>query len=241
VPRPPRMLERSEISPEDLEFYDRHAACWLLRSEDSRTTEPLAFQKALTYWPAWAAKRAEQSVMVRSWGEREGSYSHADREWINIVFWVDWGTNVQMSPAGQNGHIPIALGVGVRLEAIEALRAGREEELTDDERLLTTYIRQVASRTVTDETWDAMERRFGTVHGVVQYTMAIINMVGTILMHKAFGDPEISEEGLDELIREFREGRGKIPDNWREIACGAARAARLRALPRPTYPYPDWP
>ena len=90
-------------------------------------------------------------------------YSHADREFVDEVISADWGYDVVLPL-----HIPDALASGVRLEAIEALRSGRDDLLTDDERFLATFIRQVESRTLTDESWERMVKRIG-LRGAVEY------------------------------------------------------------------------
>ena len=53
-----------------------------------------------------------------------------------------------------------AVASGVRLEAVEALRYGHEEDLNDDERLLVGYIRQVVTGTVDDETFAALLNQY---------------------------------------------------------------------------------
>ena len=111
----------------------------------------------------------------------------------------------------QRTHIPDALAVGVRIEAIEALRSGREEELTDDERELAAYIRDVVKGTVSDESYAAMERRFGT-RGAAEYTIFIGFLQMTIRLHQAFGVPELRDAEMDEMLRAFREGRRELDD-----------------------------
>ena len=123
-----------------------------------------ALDGVLLHSPPFAANRQDISSLVRVAGERDNSYSHADREFVDQVLAVELGTNVV-----QRLHVPDAIAVGVRIEAIDALRAGDDDALTDDERLLATYIRQVVGGTVDDETWDAMELRLGT-RGLVEYT-----------------------------------------------------------------------
>lgn len=61
-------------------------------------------------------------------GNYEGTYSHADREFVDQIMMHDLGTY-----AFRRLHTNDALSAGVRLEAIEAIRAGREDEvLTED-------------------------------------------------------------------------------------------------------------
>jgi hypothetical protein len=144
--------------------------------------------------------------LVRTAGERDDTFSHADRELVDQVLSADWRTNVVLGI-----HIPDAVAVGVRIEAIEALRDGREEELTDDERLLATYIRQVVTGTVQDETFAAIEQRLGT-RGAVEYTVFVAFLMCTIRLFQAFGVPAPSDEEVAEMIRGFRDGTREVPD-----------------------------
>ena len=117
-------------------------------------------------------------------------------------------------------HLHDAVAVGVRVEAIEALRAGREEELTDDERELTEYIRQVRDGRVTDESFAAMERRLGR-RGVVEYTGFIMFLVLTIRLIEAFtGATGPTDEQIDEWIREYKEGTRQAPDAKQSLRIG---------------------
>ena len=114
------------------------------------------------YWgglltsPTMCAIAARMGAFVRTAGDREGSFSHADREFVDQVLSADWRTNVV-----QGVHVRDAVATGVRLEAIEALRDGREERLDEHERLLARFIRQVVSGTVDDATFAAIETYLG--------------------------------------------------------------------------------
>jgi hypothetical protein len=164
---------------------------------------------ALLWWPGYAGNRAEQSTLVRTAGDRPNTYSHADREWVDQVLAVHMGTNVI-----QRHHVPDAIAAGVRLEAIEGIRAGREEELTADERFLATFIREVVEGKLTDENWSRMEWRLG-VRGAVEYTVFITLLWQTIRQYQAFGCEDPSDREIDELVLDIKEGRRPLPD-WRK-------------------------
>jgi hypothetical protein len=109
--------------------------------------------------------------LLRGAGYHEGSYSHADREWVDQVLSYHWSYFGVLRV-----HTPDAVAVGVRLEAIEALHEGREQDLTDDERLLAHYIRQVADGAVTDETESQILDRLGP-RGLGAYILFICHLL----------------------------------------------------------------
>src|SRR6202022_201477 len=68
---------------------------------------------------------SELGVVLRTRGEQGNSFAHADREWVDMVLAEEfgcWGVYY--------GHMLDAVAVGVRPEAIKALREGRDEDLT---------------------------------------------------------------------------------------------------------------
>jgi hypothetical protein len=145
------------------------------------------------------ALAAQLGVFVRTAGNREDSYSHADREFVDQVLSADLKTNVV-----QGIHVADAFREGVRIEAIEALRCGREEDLTKDEALLATYIRQVVSGTVDDPTFAAIESRLGS-RGLVEYTGFILWLHWIMRMMQALNTATISDEDVDAIIAELKE------------------------------------
>jgi hypothetical protein len=210
MPRPPKQPARSEIDPAELELHDKVVARALpVGADPTQAVDVGCYFGALLHSPPFAANRQDMSSLVRTAGERGDTYSHADREFVDQVLSVYLKTNVI-----QLRHIPDALAVGIRIEAIDALRAGRDEDLNEDELALATYIRQVVDGEVTDESWNAMEQRLGT-RGLVEYTYFITALHLTMRQYQAFGCYDPSEEEIDELLRGFREGTRALPD-WRE-------------------------
>jgi hypothetical protein len=196
-----------ESIPEDeREDYERS----LQRAVNARADRPEEgippYFGALLNSPPIAAGVMDLGRIVRTRGQHEGTYTHAQREWVDQVLCADWKTNIV-----QLTHIPDGLAVGVRLEAIEAIRAGREEELTEEERLLTEHVRRVANGTVTDESYAAIERQMGT-RGALEYTVFIGFLVMTIRLHQALGVPDPSDEEIDRMLEDFRTGARALPD-----------------------------
>jgi hypothetical protein len=199
MPRPPRHPpKRSEFAAEEHADYDDVA---------SRRLKSVLFE-VLLWWPAYAANRKALSTLVRSAGERGNTYTHVDRELVDQVLMPHMKTNHVARV-----HIPDALASGVRLEAIEALRKGRDEDLTDDERVIVEFTRQVVDGTVTDESWNAIEKRMGT-RGAVEFTIFITILMATLRQYQAFGLTDVSDEEVDAILREHREGKRKPTSDY---------------------------
>jgi hypothetical protein len=208
VPRPPQQPGKTAFTDQaDLDAYEALIARY--RPDPSvpwDQVEITPYFGALLNAPTFAAALGRLGTLVRTAGDRDETYSHRDREFVDQVLSPHLGTNCVMLT-----HVPDALAVGVPLESIEALRAGRDEDLDDDERLLATYIRQVVDGTVTDETWDAMEARLG-VRGLVEYTIFVAFLQLIMRLYQAFGLEDPPNDEIDELIREFRDGARQLPD-----------------------------
>jgi hypothetical protein len=165
-----------------------------------------AYWGALLNSPEAAEAITQMGRMVRTRGVRDDSYTHAQREIADIVLCQDLGYYGVLGM-----HIPDALAVGVRLEAIDAILHGSEQELTEEERLLTEYIRQAVSGTVTDVSFAAIEELMGT-RGAIDYTVFTLFLNFTLRMWQALDVPSPSMERVDELIEEFRSGERLPPD-----------------------------
>jgi alkylhydroperoxidase family enzyme len=158
--------------------------------------------------PPYARAQLRAAFALRSVGNREGSYSHHDREWVDQVLSHELDCLLVLS-----SHTRDAVAVGVRPEAIEALWEGRDEDLTVRERLLARYIRQVANGRVDDATFSAVRDELG-LRGIVEYTAFIGHLTIVLRMHQAFdvpGDLDSREELLA-LVRGIREGAVEVPD-----------------------------
>jgi hypothetical protein len=196
---------RDEVREDQLEAYETVVA----RQGKAGGDPPDGYWGALLQWPEYAASLAVQGRLVRTAGDRDNTYSHADREWVDQVLCHDWGTNIVLGT-----HLGDALSTGVRLEAVEALRSGREEDLTEDEQFLTEFVRHVDRGTMTDEAYARMEARLGE-RGTVEYTLFIGHLISTIRRFQAFGLPDPPDSVIEQQISDFKEGRRQVP-NFRE-------------------------
>jgi hypothetical protein len=214
--KPPAQPRREAVPREEWDDYDAAIArTRRLRGAPEGPPEEHydvgGYFGALVNSPPLCALAARFGTFVRTAGERDGTYSHREREFVDQVLCADWKTNVV-----QIVHIPDVVATGVRLEAINALRAGEEEKLTGEERLLAKYIRQVVSGTVDDETYDTVEQRLGT-RGIVEYTAFICWLQWIIRMMQALDTASPpgynpSDEEIDQLIADLESGAREIPD-----------------------------
>jgi len=203
--RPPRRPGRSEIAPQELDDYDYVIARLARLTEEYRTRGPGDYHGALLNCPPLAAGLGRLGAIVRT-ASRRGSYTDAERELADVVLSVDFGYNGVLPI-----HLPDMFAVGVRSEAIEAIRRGDLERLTEDERQLVGYVRAVASGGVTDAWWEAIVERLG-VRGAIDYTGFVCFLVCTMRLWSALGVRNPSDEEIDELIADLKEGRATIPD-----------------------------
>jgi hypothetical protein len=203
VTRPLQAPSREEISPEALGAYDAVVARLMRMAPDGRMLT--GYFGALLHSPEFAAAISHWGTLIRGTCEQSDSYSHADREFVDIILTIDSGYGVWLVI-----HSPSAVAAGVRLEAIEALREGREDDLTDDERQLVDYVRKVVSHSMTDETFGAMVARIGR-RGTIEFTAFIANLYASLLMHQSFGVPAPSEQEVDQLLAGLRAGTVPLP------------------------------
>jgi hypothetical protein len=205
--RTPAAPGREQFSGEEQEAYDRSVKRLLtFYLGDPADYKPNGYYGALLNSPLLSDAISELALLCRSAGNRPDSHSHADREWVDQVLSKEWGYYGVLGI-----HTADAVGVGVRLEAIEALWEEREEDLSDDEQLLTRYVRQVASGTVDDPTWESMTERLGD-RGLIEYTMFICHLQRVLRLFQAFGIPSPKLDEIKRMNRELREGTRTIPD-----------------------------
>jgi hypothetical protein len=220
----PPQPERSEIAPEELAAYDRVVARQaaynypetrklyppehLLESQahDAASGRVQPYMGAMLNSPLIMDLISELGVVLRTRGEQGNSYEHKDREWVDMVLGEElqaWGVYY--------GHMLDAAAVGVRPEALQALREGRDEDLTRDELQLARYIRQVVRGTVTPESYLAIEERFGR-RGAVEFTAFVGFLIMTIRLIQAFGAQPRPEQHVNELIEMMVAGTVELPD-----------------------------
>jgi hypothetical protein len=193
---PTRQPRRSEIDPAELSDYDMLLARVQRDLGISNPEVDAGYYGRLLASPAMANRVSEFGRMVRGRSDRTDTYTHQQREFVNQVLSVDFGTNIV-----QKRHVRSALASGVRHEAIVALRGGNEEDLTVEETHLTDFIRRVIAGTMSKETWEAMETRIGE-RGTVEYAIRILFLQLNWRLMQAVGMPDIPDAEVEQLIKE---------------------------------------
>jgi hypothetical protein len=194
---------REQVTPAEREAYDAVVGRLLRMAPDGRMLT--GYFGALLQSPEFAAAISHWGTLIRGACERPDSYSHADREFVDIILSVD-----SRYPVWLVIHLPSAVAAGVRLEAVAALREGQEHELTEDERQVVAFVRAVTSASMTDAVFDAMVARIGR-RGTVEFTAYTANLYASLLMHQSFGVPAPSEDEIERTFAGVRDGTIPLP------------------------------
>lgn len=204
---PPQPRRSSFDRPDELDAFDRSIGRFHPGHEGE--DQPLGeYFGALLNSPPLTWIACQFGTFVRTAGERDDSYSHRDREFVDQVLCADWNTNtVQMV------HIPDAVQTGIAIEVIEGLRSGDESMLSDDDRFLARFIRATVAGEVTDDDWQAMVDRLG-VRGAIEYTAFILWLQWILRMMQALGVEDPTDAEVDELIAELK-AEGPSEEVWR--------------------------
>jgi hypothetical protein len=196
--------DREALPADELEDYDRvvsrQAKLWA-----GAHTSSNEYFGALLNSPPLAAALVDLGRAARE-GEKRGYYSDAERELVDMVFSVDFGYNAILYL-----HIPDAIACGVRLEAIDALRGGREEELSASERQIVEYCRAVVAGGVTDGLFAALAERLGE-RGALEFTVFCGFLMCTFRLWMALGVTDPTDAEIDALLQGYRDGSGLTVD-----------------------------
>ena len=210
--RVPIRPDRDAIPEAELGDYD-YMSTRVGPSKTGWRGHPAATSRA--YLEAWMTTPPIAAAVSRIGGllatarDQEGGCTPADHEFVDQALSFDLDS-FGLLP----WHTPRALADGVRAEAIQALRQGREQDLTDDELQLLRFIRQVISGTVTDDSWKEMTARFGRVRGVVEFVASILVVQLHLRMFQALGVPAISGDEFDEMLGDLLNG------TWQPLQSG---------------------
>lgn len=199
-----RKPARETVDPAELTDYDEVEAR-TARVDYKTYDTPARYFSALLNSPPLAAMLVRMGRMVRE-GELRGSYSNAQREFVDVVLGTDLKYNGIFTV-----HLPDAVAVGVRPEAILAIRSGDEEALNEEERQIADYARRVVSGTVTDESFEAMASRLSK-RGALEFTIFIGFLLMTIRMWQALGVPNPTDEEIASLVAGLLDGSVDVPD-----------------------------
>jgi hypothetical protein len=134
---------------------------------------------ALLRSPVIADHLSELGVFYRTRGDYPGSFTHKDREWVDIVLGQHFGFNMW-------GHICDGLAVGVRAEAVLAILEHRPDALEPEEARFADIIRRFADGRLDEgEDWSFLAGHFGE-RGAIEYLAWLGHLTMTIRLVQAF-------------------------------------------------------
>ena len=144
--------------------------------------------------------------IVRQVGNHPGSYSHADREWVDQVLSIDWeATPSSLHTSPTRWRSACALTRSSRFAKVARTSSPTDEQLT------TEYIRGVRDGTVTDDLHERMVARMG-VRGTTEYAAFIMFLVLTIrLIEATTGATGPSDDEIRQLLQDYKDGTTPIP------------------------------
>jgi len=198
---PPRQPDREEVPEQNRPAFDTAVARAL-----SKGAKDAGYYGRLMGSPEIGNLLSEIGRQVRTIGDTGTSFTHAQREFVDQVLSVELKTNNI-----QGMHLNDALATGVRMEAIEALRYGREQDLDEDEAQLADFIRRVIHGRVDKESYEALEAKLGE-RGTLDYTIFILYLQLTMRLMSAVGIPDMPDEQVDRMIVEFKDGTRQVED-----------------------------
>lgn len=213
--RLPTMVPREDIPPGQHAAYDHvlqriadySGKTPVSKARDLVDGKPYAqgYFEALTNAPrVHEGIRFASLIIMESQGE-PGSFLPSDHEWIDLILGFDsgyWGLHA--------GHTPNAIATGVPIESLEAMRDGREHDLSDDERQVIEFTRAVRDGGMTDEIWAAMVDRLGAVRGAIELAFMVCVLIAHHRMMWALGVPAMTDDAWQAMLDDFRSGRRDV-------------------------------
>jgi hypothetical protein len=138
--------------------------------------------------------------------QAEGRFSAQAHWWGDVLAGFD-----MVEPGGKwhlfSGNLPAAVSAGIRVEAIEAVRDGRLDELTADERQYVDFFRRHIAGTMTDECWAAQVALIGSERGVVELAYFYLYLFNVVRMGQLLALPgDTDAAGLQEILDGYRNG-----------------------------------
>jgi hypothetical protein len=196
--------ERSSVAEAEIEQYDaivqRQKVLWSGLGMDSN-----AYFGALLNSPPLAAALGDLGKVVRQ-SQLRGSFSDAEREFVDMVLTVDFGYwTIGLL------HLPDAIAVGVRIGAVDALLSGNEADLNAEEIQLTDFVRNVVNGGVTDDAYFALQARLGA-RGALEFTGFVGFLICTFRLWQALGVADVGRDEFAALLDSIRDGTVELPD-----------------------------
>ena len=206
MPHLPPQPDRSQIAEEELEAYDRvvrSRAAYTRRSEAGKAD---VFYGALLNSPT-LADLLNDSVRYLVGAAARGTFSHADREWVDMVLAQELGWDAVFY-----GHMPDAVALGVRPEAIKALRTQRDEDLDSGRASARGVIRRVLNGTVTAESCPCRSARRARRRRVHRADLPVDHDRAADEGVRPSRLPAIRRRDRQERLQHLLDGGGPAPD-----------------------------
>lgn len=162
------------------------------------------------------ARGLHQMGTAAMWPEgREGTFDSADHQIIDLVLSFDaghWGVLAF--------HTILAVAAGVSVDTVEALRDGRDDDLSERTLHLKQMIRDIRDGTMTEEAFRAGAKLFGSERGLIEYAYMVLLLNTHVRLMQLVDEIQISPEEFDELLTELRNG------TWQPMPDPVAAAAQ---------------
>jgi hypothetical protein len=138
--------------------------------------------------------------------QSRGRLSRQAHEWATMVIAFDLCERGDWRVLG--AHVPFAIAAGIGVEAIEALRDGRLDDLEDEDRQQVDFVRAVHSGTVSDALWKRQIELLGGERAVVEQIVLALDVLLIIRVSQALGfPPDTTDQGLAQMLDDYRSGR----------------------------------
>jgi hypothetical protein len=204
--RRPGVAKREELPADEWPQYDRLLELVRRGRESSlpRTADGTAYGV-----PLWEAATNSPRVfgalffqLYAALDEQLGqTYRLDDRELANIVLGTDAGYWVFHA-----GHTANALAAGVRRNALTALAEQRDDLLSKDEMLVVSFVRAVRDLRMTDELWQAMVDRLGSLRGAIDFAVLITYLRTLQSLMSCFDIFPLSGASWYQLMAQYENG-----------------------------------
>jgi len=130
------------------------------------------------------------------------TYRLDDRELANIVLGTDadyWAFHA--------GHTANALAAGVRRETLIALAEHRDDLLPEDDMLVVRFVRAVRDLRMTDDLWQAMIERLGSLRGAIDFAVLVMYLRTLQSLMSCLDIAAMSRADWYDLLAEYDSGR----------------------------------
>jgi hypothetical protein len=210
IKRMPAKPSREDFSPEEQAdwdaFYERYLRVAVEKKDHKYRHRIAGGFFGLMCSPGLADALTYMGAKVMQHQGRADSFTPYDHELIDQVLSYDsghWGLIAN--------HAPWAVASGISIETIEALRDGREDELSESDRQVIAYIRGVRDGTVTDEMWEGMVERYGSERGAVELAFLVLVLHCHVRLIQLFDEPQITPEEFEDELELLRRGEYPLP------------------------------